>query len=141
MAHSNPLADWERVGDRFYRKTRVYDAVFDDTLELENFIVAGAPYGGAIGIQSNQARIKESWNMITDHQCVALYRDESKLSRYRDAQTARSSIDIYSCSGKLISRIIVCYTSASSAGLAKLTSSSGNTVPSRDLDGQTMKNF
>ncbi|EEQ89941.1 hypothetical protein RJZ56_004756 [Blastomyces dermatitidis] len=83
MAPTNPLADWERVGDRFYRKVRVYDAVFDEELELENFIVAGAPYGGAI----------------------ALYRDESKLQRYRDAETAKSSIDIYSCSGKRISRI------------------------------------
>ncbi|KAL1986479.1 hypothetical protein VTN96DRAFT_6238 [Rasamsonia emersonii] len=83
MAPPNPLADWERVGDRFYRKVRVYDAVFDEDLELENYIVAGAPYGGA----------------------VALYRDESKLYRYRDAQTFKSSIDIYSYSGKLISRI------------------------------------
>ncbi|KAL2000523.1 hypothetical protein VTN02DRAFT_2963 [Thermoascus thermophilus] len=83
MAPSNPLADWERVGDRFYRKVRVYDAIFDEDLELENFIIAGAPYGGAI----------------------ALYRDESKIYRYRDAQTAKSSIDIYSCSGKLISQI------------------------------------
>ncbi|KAK2773743.1 hypothetical protein FQN53_003980 [Emmonsiellopsis sp. PD_33] len=83
MAPTNPLADWERVGDRFYRKIRIYDAVFDEDLELENFVVAGAPYGGAI----------------------ALYRDESKLHRYRDPQTAKSYIDIYSCSGKRISRI------------------------------------
>lgn len=39
---------------------------------------------------------------------VALYRDETKLQRYRDVQTAKSSIDIYSCAGKLISRINVC---------------------------------
>lgn len=83
MAPSNPLANWERVGDRFYRKVRVYDAVFDDDIELENYIVAGAPYGGAL----------------------ALYRDESKPFLYRDAQTAKSSIDIYSCSGNLINRI------------------------------------
>lgn len=50
MAPSNPLANWERVGDRFYRKVRVYDAVFDDDIELENYIVAGAPYGGALGM-------------------------------------------------------------------------------------------
>jgi len=49
MAPSNPLANWEKVGDRFYRKIRIYDAVFDEDLELENFIIAGAPYGGAIG--------------------------------------------------------------------------------------------
>ena len=45
----NPTADWERVGDRFYRKVKLYDAVFDQDLELENYIIAGAPYGGAIG--------------------------------------------------------------------------------------------
>ena len=46
---SNPTADWERVGDRFYRKIKLYDAVFDQDLELENYVVAGAPYSGAIG--------------------------------------------------------------------------------------------
>lgn len=49
MAPSNPLANWERVGDSFYRKVPVYDAIFDEDAELENYIVAGAPYGGAIG--------------------------------------------------------------------------------------------
>jgi vacuolar protein sorting-associated protein 16 len=47
---SNPTADWEKVGDRYYRKTQLYTAVFDQDLELENYIVAGAPYGGAIGM-------------------------------------------------------------------------------------------
>lgn len=45
----NPLANWERVGDSFYRKIPVYDAIFDEDVELENYIVVGAPYGGAIG--------------------------------------------------------------------------------------------
>ena len=44
MAPSNPLVDWEKVGDGFYRNTRVYEALFSDDFELENFIVAGAPY-------------------------------------------------------------------------------------------------
>ncbi|KAL8914218.1 MAG: hypothetical protein Q9171_001089 [Xanthocarpia ochracea] len=80
---SNPTADWERVGDRFYQKVKLYDAVFDQDLELENYVVAGAPYGGAI----------------------ALYRNEEKLHSYRAAQTAKSSIDIYSYSGKIIRQI------------------------------------
>ena len=49
MAPLNPLANWERVGDRFYRKVRIYDAVFDQDVELENYLVSGAPYGGALG--------------------------------------------------------------------------------------------
>ncbi|KAJ5881044.1 uncharacterized protein N7473_012097 [Penicillium subrubescens] len=83
MAPSNPLANWEKVGDSFYRRIPVYDAVFDEDVELENYIVAGAPYGGAI----------------------ALYRDESKPFQLRDSQASRSGIDIYSCSGKQINRI------------------------------------
>ena len=46
---SSPTADWERVGDRFYRKIKLYDAVFDQDLELENYVIAGAPCAGAIG--------------------------------------------------------------------------------------------
>ncbi|OAL68485.1 vacuolar protein sorting vps16 [Trichophyton rubrum] len=38
MTPPNPLADWERVGDQFYRKSRIYDAVFDEDVELENYI-------------------------------------------------------------------------------------------------------
>jgi vacuolar protein sorting-associated protein 16 len=45
----NPTADWEKVGDRYYRKIQLYTAVFDQDLELENHILTGAPYGGAIG--------------------------------------------------------------------------------------------
>ena len=47
---SNPTADWEKVSDRYYRKIKLYDAIFDQDLELENYVIASAPYGGAIGI-------------------------------------------------------------------------------------------
>lgn len=46
---ANPTADWERVGAKFYRKIQLYTAVFDKDLELENYIVTGCSYGGAIG--------------------------------------------------------------------------------------------
>ncbi|KAF2087830.1 vacuolar protein-like protein sorting vps16 [Saccharata proteae CBS 121410] len=78
-----PTADWERVGDRFYRKVQLYTDVFDQDLELENYLVVGAPYSGA----------------------VAIYRDEAKIQSFRASQTAKSGIDIYSCAGKLIRRI------------------------------------
>ncbi|KAL9096876.1 MAG: hypothetical protein Q9165_000840 [Trypethelium subeluteriae] len=35
---SVPTSEWERVGDRFYRKIPLYQAVFDQDLELENYI-------------------------------------------------------------------------------------------------------
>ena len=47
---SNPTADWEKVGDRYYRKIKLYDAIFDQDLELEKYVIASAPYAGAIGI-------------------------------------------------------------------------------------------
>ncbi|KKY21138.1 putative vacuolar protein sorting vps16 [Phaeomoniella chlamydospora] len=83
MTTSNPRAGWEKVGDQFYRKVKLYEAIFDSDIELENYVVVGAPYGGAI----------------------ALYRDESKILRYRAGSSAKSGIDIYSCSGQLISRL------------------------------------
>lgn len=46
---ANPTADWEKVGDKFYRKIQLYTAVFDQDLELDNYIVTGCSYGGAIG--------------------------------------------------------------------------------------------
>ena len=51
---SKVVADWERVGDRFYRKTQLYTSVFDVELELENYIVTGAPYSGAVGRRNHQ---------------------------------------------------------------------------------------
>ncbi|KAI1433969.1 vacuolar protein sorting-associated protein [Xylaria sp. CBS 124048] len=83
MEATNPTADWEKVGDRFYRKTQLYTAVFDQDLDLDNYIVAGAPYGGA----------------------VAIFRDDSRIISYRPGQSAKPSIDIYSCAGKLLKSI------------------------------------
>jgi vacuolar protein sorting-associated protein 16 len=49
MTTPNPRAGWEKVGDQFYRKIQLYESLFDADLELESYLVAGAPYGGAIG--------------------------------------------------------------------------------------------
>jgi hypothetical protein len=52
---SKPTADWERIGDRFYRKTQLYTSVFDPDLEIENYVVTGAPYSGAVGRHNDHA--------------------------------------------------------------------------------------
>lgn len=83
MTTTNPRAGWEKIGDQFYRKFQLYEQVFDPDLELENYHVAGAPYSGAI----------------------ALWRDETKITRYRVGSSTKSTIDIYSTAGKLISNI------------------------------------
>lgn len=109
---SNPTAGWERVGDRFYRKTKLYDAVFDEDLELENHVIAGAQYAGAIGLSPTFY----VWKAVANLQ-VALYRDEHKLHTYRGTQASKSSIDIYSCAGKLIRRINVGGCTAGAKGI------------------------
>lgn len=49
MDVAHPTAGWEQLGERFYRKTQLYTQVFDQELDLDNYLVAGAPYAGAIG--------------------------------------------------------------------------------------------
>ncbi|KAK0621199.1 Vps16, N-terminal region-domain-containing protein [Bombardia bombarda] len=83
MEVAHPTAGWEQLGERFYRRIQLYTQVFDQDLDLDNYIVAGAPYGGAI----------------------ALYRDEDKLVAFQPTKATKPSIDIYSCAGKLIRRI------------------------------------
>ncbi|KAF2238995.1 vacuolar protein sorting-associated protein 16 [Viridothelium virens] len=80
---SVPTSEWERVGDRFYRKIPLYQAVFDQDLELENYIVVGAPLSGA----------------------VAIYRDDQKVHTLRAPTSGKAGISIYSSSGKLIRHI------------------------------------
>jgi hypothetical protein len=98
---SKPTANWEKVGDKFYRKVQLYTGVFDADLELDKYNVAGAPYSGAVGMLQS-----------TGHGDLALtgqaiYRDEEKIHTYRGTQAAKSSIDVYSCAGRLIRRITV----------------------------------
>ncbi|KAI1661637.1 vacuolar protein sorting-associated protein 16 [Daldinia decipiens] len=83
MEAMHPTAGWERVGDKFYRKTQLYTAIFDQDLDLDNYIVAGAPYGGA----------------------VAICRDDTKIVSYQPSKSSKPSIDIYSCAGKLLKSI------------------------------------
>ena len=96
---SKPTADWERVGDRFYRKTQLYTSVFEPDLELENYIATGAPYSGAVGTHFYAC------TPCSADAIVALYRDEHKIHAYRGTETAKSPINIYSCAGKLIRQI------------------------------------
>ncbi len=49
MDLAHPTAGWEQLGERFYRKIQLYTQIFDQDLDLDNYLVAGAPYGGAIG--------------------------------------------------------------------------------------------
>jgi len=79
----HPRAEWESVGDKWFRKTQLYTEVFDQDLDLDNYVVTGAPYAGAL----------------------ALWRDDTKLQEYRPGQSSKPSIDIYTLAGKKLRSI------------------------------------
>jgi len=49
MEAEHPRTGWEGSGNKWFRKTQLYTDVFGPDVDLDNYIVAGAPYGGAIG--------------------------------------------------------------------------------------------
>jgi len=49
METAHPRSSWEQLGDKWYRRVQHYTQVFGQDLDLDNYIIAGAPYGGAIG--------------------------------------------------------------------------------------------
>ena len=53
MDTAHPRTSWEQLGDKWYRRVQHYTEVFDLDLDLDNYIIAGAPYGGAIGMYNN----------------------------------------------------------------------------------------
>lgn len=50
-----PRADWEAIGEKWFRKTQTYTAVFDPDLDLDNYVLVGAPFAGAVGMSINCA--------------------------------------------------------------------------------------
>jgi len=98
MTSPNPRAGWEKVGDQFYRKVQLYESIFDQDLELENYHVAGAPCSGALGKQTSHV----GYIILTFE---ALWRDDTKVARYHVGAPTKTTIDVYSCAGKLISNI------------------------------------
>lgn len=67
---TSPTAEWEKVGDKYYRKTQLYTAVFDQDLELENYVVTGCSYGGAIGALRYSFSISEADCSCWSHSTV-----------------------------------------------------------------------
>jgi hypothetical protein len=49
---SSATADWEVLEDRYYRKILLYSELFSEDLDISDYVVAGAPYSGAIGART-----------------------------------------------------------------------------------------
>jgi hypothetical protein len=78
---SNPTLQWERLGNQFYRTFEGYSLSWK--INIEEYIVAIAPLGGAI----------------------AIYPDSSKIVEYKGPQSRNQSIQIYSGSGRLLKQL------------------------------------
>ncbi|KKA28062.1 hypothetical protein TD95_001564 [Thielaviopsis punctulata] len=83
MDAAQPRTDWENLGDKWYRKIQLYTEVFDQDLDLDNYVIAAAPYGGSL----------------------ALWKDDTKILAYQAGKASKPSIDIYSFAGKPLRKI------------------------------------
>ncbi|PHH49100.1 putative vacuolar protein sorting-associated protein 16 -like protein [Ceratocystis fimbriata CBS 114723] len=83
MDAAQPRTNWERLGDKWYRKIQLYTEVFDQDLNLDNYVIAAASYGGSL----------------------ALWKDDTKLIAYQAGKSSKHSIDIYSYAGKPLRQI------------------------------------
>ncbi|KAK9459853.1 Vps16, N-terminal region-domain-containing protein [Lipomyces oligophaga] len=79
----NPTLGWERLQDVFYSKRQQYSMMWEDDINLSDYMVAGAPYGGAI----------------------VLVRDMTKPLTYRGPEGRKKQVLVYSNAGDLIYNI------------------------------------
>lgn len=105
MSSSSPTDGWELVENHFYRKIQSYTELWEeDEIDLDDYMVAAAPYGGALGMWLID------WVVIglglDSNTKIALYRTDTKPKAYRGTQQ-KPSIDLYTCSGKLIRKLPV----------------------------------
>lgn len=87
MTHPSATSDWEVLEDKYYRKILLYSSLFP-SLDLSHYLVAGAPFSGAIALWKNPEALSE-------------FRGGSAAA----AAAAKPSIDVYSCAGKLLRKI------------------------------------
>ncbi|KAK9453805.1 Vps16, N-terminal region-domain-containing protein [Dipodascopsis uninucleata] len=76
----NPTLGWERLLDVFYRKRTEYSLLWTDKIELSDYVVAGAPFGGAL----------------------ALVRDNSKPLAYRGPDPNQRTVQVFTNAGEAI---------------------------------------
>ena len=82
------MSDWHVLGDVNYRKVSIYEEMAWASLDLENYVVSGAPYGGPI----------------------ALIRDDTAASETAPSVSSaakKEKISIYTAAGKKISDVIL----------------------------------
>lgn len=81
------MADWQVLGDVNYRKLSVYEEMSWGQLDLDNYVVYGAPYGGPI----------------------ALIRDDASSSASEAVSVSsagkKDKISVYTAAGKKISDV------------------------------------
>ncbi|RKP05942.1 hypothetical protein THASP1DRAFT_25652, partial [Thamnocephalis sphaerospora] len=85
---AHPTASWSPLHDKFYRRVPVYKMGWSD-VDLEQFDVVSAPFGGPIAYQAYTA---------------ALVRAEKRLHVARDHHADAPSVMLFTASGRFLSQ-------------------------------------
>jgi vacuolar protein sorting-associated protein 16 len=76
--------DWNALGEVLYRKWHVYDMGWGEKMQIDDYIVCGAPFGGPL----------------------ATIRDDKRL-QYLPSDGTKTKIRIYTSSGRKIAEVSV----------------------------------
>lgn len=77
-------SDWNSLGDVLYRKWHVYDMRWLDQIQIEDYHMSGAPFGGPI----------------------ALIRDDRKMTTQQaEENTEKPKLKIFTSAGELIAEV------------------------------------
>ena len=76
-------SDWNSLGDVLYRKWHVYDMAWLDQIQIEDYHMIGAPFGGPI----------------------ALIRDDRKAPSHPQENTDKPKLQIFTSAGHLIAEV------------------------------------
>jgi len=78
--------DWQEIGTgNFYRKVELYSMLWSSQVDIENYFVVGASFGGPL----------------------AIIRDDKKFLRVTPSTPAKPIISIFTSAGSLISAVKV----------------------------------
>ncbi len=76
--------DWNVLGEVFYRKWHVYDTAWGPDINLDEYLICGAPFGGPI----------------------AMIRDDRKLVAL-SGDNAKPKLRIFTTAGQKIAEVII----------------------------------
>jgi hypothetical protein len=104
--------EWSLLMNRYYRKNDVYEMLWGD-IDLDKFIIVGAPFGGPIGMMTHHHHITTITTIIISPSpnvnVITYYvmSDTAMVPDDRKAPSPKPRMRIFTSAGKLISEFTV----------------------------------